>query len=79
MRKPRFQRHNPKARKISAPPWGVDLAEVAESCRYVGSPYHKDRPSFAGTTYRRRPDASMCPRDLADCRERVECWLREAI
>lgn len=79
MRKPRFQRHNPKARKISAPPRGVDLAEVAESCRYVGSPYHKDRPSFVGTTYRRRPDASMCPRYLADCRERVECWLREAI
>ena len=79
MRKPSFQRDNPKARRIAAPPHGTDLAGVAESCRYVGSPYHKDRSSFAGTSHRRRPDASMCPRDLADRRELVEGWLRDAV
>ena len=42
MKRPRFQRDNPKVRKVQAPPNGTDLAQVAESCRYVGSPYHKD-------------------------------------
>ena len=79
MRKPSFQRGNPKARKVVAPPHGVDLAEVAESCRYVGSPYHKDRPSFAGTSHRRRPDANICPPDLANSRDRVERWLQDAV
>lgn len=79
MRRPSFQRNNPKARRVVAPPRDVVLAEVAESCRYVGSPYHKDRPSFAGTSHRRRPDASICPPYLADCRDRVENWLREAV
>ena len=79
MRKPRFQRDNPKARKVVAPPDGVDLARIADSCRYVGSPYHKDLPGFAGASHGRRPDASMCPRFLAERRELVECWLREAV
>ena len=79
MRKPQFQRRNPKARRIQAPPAGVDLAEVAKSCRYVGSPYHKDVPSFAGVSRARRPDASMCPRHLADEQGLVENWLRDAV
>ena len=79
MRRPRFQRGNPKARKVQAPPGGVDLKQVAESCRYVGSPYHKDVPGFAGTPRVRRPAASLCPRDLAQQRDLVERWLRDAV
>ena len=79
MRKPRFRRSNPKARKIHPPPPGVDLARLAERCRYVGSPYHKTAPGFAGRPHGRRPDASICPSHLAKCRDVVEGWLREAI
>ena len=79
MRKPRFQRANPKARRVQEPPPDVDLAEVASSCRYVGSRYHKDIPSFAGMLSNRRPDASMCPRVLANCHRVVEDWLRQAV
>ena len=79
LRKPRRQRDNPKARKVVAPPSGTDLAQVAAACHYVGSPYHKDRPSFAGGMPHHRPDASLCPGDLAKCRGRVEDWLREAV
>lgn len=79
MKKPRYQRDNPKARRVQRPPPGVDLVRVADSCRYVGSPYHKAAPSFAGTVRGRRPDASLCPGELADSRDRVEHWLREAV
>lgn len=79
MRRPSRQRNNPKTRKVAVRPPGINLVEVAESCRYVGSPYHKDRPSFTGTSCRRRPDAGICPEDLADCPEIVERWLKDAI
>ena len=79
MKKPRYQRDNPKARRVQRPPPGVDLVRVADSCRYVGSPDHKAAPSFAGTVRGRRPDASFCPGELADSRDRVEHWLREAM
>lgn len=52
---------------------------MAERCRYVGSPYHKDGPSFAGASRAPRPDASICPRALGRDRELVESWLRSAI
>lgn len=79
MRKPRHQRNNPKARRVVPPPDGINLVEVAESCRYVGSTYHKYGRSFAGTSHRRRPDASICPRHLNDRRNLVERWLKDAI
>ena len=79
MKRLRYQRNNPKARSVRKPPTGIDLAQVAGSCHYVGSPYHKDIPSFAGMPHGRRPDANICPRNLADCRELVEGWLREAV
>lgn len=79
MKRPTFQRGNPKARKVQAPPDGVDLKRVADSCRYVGSPYHKDAPGFAGTPRGRRPVASLCPRDLTKRRDLVERWLRDAV
>src|SRR5437667_10549208 len=39
----RQQRH-----RRTQPPPGVDLAEIAEEVRYIGSPEHKLTPSFAG-------------------------------
>lgn len=79
MKRPRFPRNNVKVRRVRQAPPEVDLAEVADSCCYVGSPYHKDRPSFAGMSHGRRPDASICPSHLATCRQLVQSWLREAI
>lgn len=79
MRKPKRQRDNPKARKVVAHPPGTDLAQVAGASHYVGSPYHKDRPGFAGVPNGRRPDASICPGDLAKERDRIEGWLRDAV
>lgn len=79
MKRPTFQRDNPKARKVVPPPEGIDLGQVAESCRYDGSPYHKDRPGFAGMPPGRRPGATLCPPELANRRDLVEGWLRDAI
>jgi len=42
VKRPTFQRNSPKVRKVQPPPNGIDLTQVARSCRYVGSPYHKD-------------------------------------
>lgn len=63
---------------MEPPPPDTDLQQVARSCRYVGSPYHKDGVSFAGPS-RLRPDASICPRELTNNRDRVEAWLRQAV
>ena len=73
----REPRRNPK-RKVQPPPPGTDLQHVVCSCRYVGSPYHKDSVSFAGPP-RHRPDASICPVELANDRDRVEAWLHQAV
>jgi hypothetical protein len=78
-RQPEHRRDNPKARRIRPVPEGVVLAEVAACATYVGSPVHKDIPSFAGVSRAPRPDASICPRELAQARELVEEWLRQAI
>lgn len=79
MRRPSRRRDNPKARRVVPPPDGVDLVEAAESCRYVGSPYHKLGRSFAGTSGRRRPDAGICPRELNHRQDLMERWLRDAV
>ena len=70
------QRRRPRKRVISAPP-GVDLEAVAARVTYVGSPEHKDFPSFAGQP-RLRADASRCPRWIRDP-DLVCGWLRDAI
>lgn len=79
MRKPRHQRPNAKHRRVQAPPQGVNLQQVARSSRYVGSVYHKDTPSFAGPVPSPRPDASLCPRTLANQQQLVQDWLRAGI
>ena len=56
----------------------MDLDSVARRASYVGSPEHKDIPSFAGQP-RLRADASICSRALAREQVRVTKWLREAI
>ena len=78
-KRPSWQRTNPKSLAVREVPEGVDPAEVAGRCRYVGSPYHKDRPGFAGMPRNRRPAGSKCPSELADNQEHVQQWLRSAI
>ena len=80
MRKPRQRtpRNNPKLRKVEMAPAGVDLQQVARLCRYVGSPYHG--VSIDGRIQSvRRPDATICPKELINNPGRVEAWLRQAV
>ena len=74
MRAPR--RRRPRRREIHVPP-STDLDVLASQVRYVGSPEHKDFPSFAGLP-RLRADASCCPREIRDV-DMVSEWLRSAI
>ena len=59
-------------------PEGTDLDQIAETVTFIGSPDHKDMPSFAGQP-RPRADASICPRELTRDRDRVQNWLREGL
>lgn len=70
-------RYRPRRRKIGVPPATVDLDALAERVRYVGSPEHKNMPSFAGPP-RLRADASCCPREMTRNPECINEWLREA-
>ena len=70
------QRKRPRKRVICVPP-DINLYDVSERATYVGSPEHKDVPSFAGQP-RLRADASCCPREITD-RNLVTGWLRAAI
>lgn len=78
MKLPSRRRDNPKARTVTIPPPGTDLEEIANSSRYSGSPYHKDVP-LRGQQMVRRPDASICPRNLAGKQGQLTKWLRDAI
>ena len=70
------KRNRRRIRTIHTPP-GVDLDRLAERVRYVGSPEHKDYPSFAGPPGL-RSDATPCPHEIKD--PEVICeWLRAAI
>ena len=53
------------------------LQDLAKRAMYVGSPEHKDVPSFLGQP-RLRGDASICDRELARDLPRVQSWLHEA-
>jgi hypothetical protein len=76
MRAPR--RRRPILRIVAPPPPSIDLQDVARRVSYVGSPEHKDVPSFAGQP-RPRSDASICDRSLAQEQQRITDWLRDAI
>ena len=69
-------RRRPSRRQMYVPP-DTDLDHLAEQVKYVGSPEHKDFPSFAGQP-RLRADATRCPRELTDL-ELVNQWLRNAV
>lgn len=71
------KRKRAQVRKISALPGG-DLEGAAHRARYVGSPEHKDSPSFAGAP-RPRADASICDHNLAEDFDQIVAWLRSAI
>lgn len=75
MRSPRRRRSQRRSVALSAP---AHLAGLAGKVTYVGSPEHKDVPSFAGQP-RLRGDASCCPRNLAVEPERLREWLQTAI
>lgn len=76
MRAPR--RRRPLLREIAPVPHTVDLEAVADRASYIGSPEHKDAPSFAGQP-KPRADAAICPRHLAREQVLVTDWLRRAI
>lgn len=76
MRAPR--RRRPRRRVVIPPPPDTDLEILASRVRYVGSPEHKDAPSFAGWP-RPRADATLCDPTLAQHQAQLTEWLREAI
>ena len=73
------KRRRPLARRRGQPPVGVDLSRVADHASYVGSPEHKDTPSFAGWPRPRWGDAAMCDRSYARRQVELTEWLRVAI
>lgn len=72
-------RRRPQRREFGPVPDDVDLAELARSVSYVGSPEHKDAPSFAGQPRPRLADASICDRRLANSQRQICRWLRTAL
>lgn len=71
------QRKRPMVRAIvAAEP--ERLAAAAGRATYIGSPEHKDGPSFAGQP-RPRADASLCDPALAGRQQDIVGWLRDAI
>ena len=79
MRSPVHKRNNPKHRAIGSPPAGVVLSEIADVVQYVGSPHHKDEPSFAGTMPQPIPGRSVCPRAVNRRQADIRRWLQLAI
>lgn len=65
-------------RNLAPAPAGINLGEVVDRVRYVGSAEHKDTPSFAGDP-RPRADAAICDRSLAGSQDHLTAWLRAAI
>ena len=56
----------------------AELIDLAKTAKYVGSPEHKDTPSFAGHP-KPRADASICPRELAKKQSQITVWLQTSI
>jgi len=72
------KRHRPAAKSIGSLPPGVDLPRLAERARYIGSPEHKDAPSFAGQP-KPHADATICDRSFIDKLPQLNSWLRSAL
>lgn len=56
----------------------MDLAAIASCVSYVGSPEHKDAPSFAGWPAP-RADATICDRSWRDRQTEITGLLQQAI
>jgi len=54
------------------------LAALAERVHYVGSPEHKDAPTFAGQPAP-RADASICDPEFASRLGEMNEWLKAAL
>ena len=54
------------------------LKELAPRARYIGSPEHKEVPSFAGWP-RPRADASICDPEFTTRQGEITEWLQAAI
>lgn len=63
---------------MAPPPEGKNLDATARKATYIGSPEHKNTPSFAGHP-RPRADAAICDLNLAQQKARIQKWLRTAI
>lgn len=59
-------------------PIGVDVDRAVREVTYVGSPEHKDTKSMAGAPKLRR-NAAICDRSLAESRDTITEWVRNAI
>jgi len=71
-------RRRRKVKRIGDSPEGRDLDAIADRVRYIGSPEHKDTPSFAGTP-RPRADATICDERFITMQEQLTSWLQESI
>jgi len=76
MRAPRRKR--PRRRQLIKHVEPDVLAGLAQKATYIGSPEHKDTPSFSGQP-KARADASLCDKKLAWEKDRVEQWLKTAL
>ena len=79
MQRPTYKRQHPKIPCVMPVPAEVDLKEVAQCVRYIGSQQHKDCPSMAGPAPRPYPSASICPSNLAHEAAKIQGWLATAI
>lgn len=75
MRSP--SRKRPMGHEIVDAPVGVDLHELAQRVRYIGSSEHKAFPSFAGPP-KLRADATRCDPALTDPAA-ITSWLRAGL
>lgn len=71
-------RKRPPLRVIADLPAEADRQNIANRASYVGSPEHKDAPSFAGHP-KPRSDASVCDRALTRRKATITRWLKRAI
>lgn len=77
MRAPKRRRQQPRV--FLSPKLGQDDLElIATQVRYVGSPEHKNHPSFAGHPAP-RADATKCDPAFKDRQEELCQWLADAI
>ncbi|MFH1437604.1 MAG: hypothetical protein ABIJ56_17995 [Pseudomonadota bacterium] len=71
-------RRRRRVKRIVEPPEGADLDALADRVRYVGSPEHKNAPSFTGAP-RPRADATICDEKFISMQQQLTLWLQESV